>query len=152
MRGPQDGAFTSESIRCFFSQEWTISHAADRMAYRLEGTPLEHCYGPDLISDGLLPGSVQVPGNGLPIVLMADAHTTGGYVKIATVISADLPLLAQARPGDRILFLEETIEGSHKALWEMEKKIEEIGQRPFAGREYLVTLNDITYRLWVEEC
>ena len=69
------------------------------MGMRLDGPPLEHAKGYNIVSDGIAPGSIQVPGNGLPIVLLADRQTTGGYPKIATVISADLPALGRLTPG-----------------------------------------------------
>jgi allophanate hydrolase subunit 2 len=74
------------------------------MGCRLEGPPIEHRSGPDIVSDGIAWGAVPVPGDGRPIVLMADCQTTGGYAKIATVITADLPPLAQTIPGDRVRF------------------------------------------------
>ncbi len=104
MQGPQDGLFTPEGIRTFLSAEYEVSAQADRMGYRLEGPAIEHRGGADVISDGIPTGAVQVPGDGLPIILLADRQTTGGYAKIATVISADIPVIAQARPGARVRF------------------------------------------------
>jgi allophanate hydrolase subunit 2 len=84
---------------------YTISRASDRMGMRLEGPLLEHsAKGANIVSDGTAPGSIQVPGNGLPIVLLADRQTTGGYPKIATVISADLPALGRMAPGAKLSF------------------------------------------------
>jgi allophanate hydrolase subunit 2 len=74
------------------------------MGMRLAGPILEHAKGNNIVSDGIAPGSIQVPGNGLPIVLLADRQTTGGYPKIATVISADLPALGRLAPGARVAF------------------------------------------------
>lgn len=76
----------------------------DRMACKLVGPPLAMHHGADILSDGIVPGSVQVSADGQPIVMLADHQTTGGYAKIATVISADLPALAQLRPGQRVCF------------------------------------------------
>ena len=96
--------FPPESLAAFFSQAFTISPDSDRMGIRLQGEPLASLAGTDIVSDGIVFGAVQVPGNGLPIVLMADHQTTGGYAKIATVVTDDLPLLAQARPGTAVRF------------------------------------------------
>lgn len=108
--GPQDDMFTEAGLKTFFGTPYVISSDSDRMGYRLEGTVIESRNGTDIISDGIAFGSVQVSANGLPIVLMADRQTTGGYAKIATVISADLPRLAQCRPGTRVYFRKTTIE------------------------------------------
>ena len=89
--GPQDDYFTQEGIDTLVSETYTVSKECDRMGYRLEGKPIAHKESADIISDGIMIGSVQVPGNGLPIILMADRQTTGGYTKVATVISVDLP-------------------------------------------------------------
>ena len=74
------------------------------MGYRLSGPRIEHAHGFNIVSDGIVAGSVQVPGGGEPIVMMADRQTTGGYPKIATVVSADLRRLAQRRPGEGVRF------------------------------------------------
>jgi allophanate hydrolase len=102
--GPQDDHFTADAIKTLLSATYTISPHADRMGFRLQGAKLAHADGFNIVSDGIVPGSIQVPGSGEPIVLMADAQTTGGYPKIATVISADLPLLGRRRPGARVRF------------------------------------------------
>jgi allophanate hydrolase subunit 2 len=75
------------------------------MGMRLDGPALEHSKGFNIVSDGIAPGSIQVPGNGLPIILLADRQTTGGYPKIATVIAADLPALGRLRPGAEVAFV-----------------------------------------------
>jgi len=106
--GPQDEAFDAHELARFFGDaRWTISSGTDRMGCRLDGDALVHRQGrgADIVSDAILPGSVQVPGTGQPIVLLNDAHTAGGYTKIATVISTDLMPLALARPGARLRFL-----------------------------------------------
>ncbi len=106
--GPQETHFTDESIESFLSSEYTVSSASDRMGYRLEGAALTCCGKPELLSEGMTMGAVQVPADGQPIVMMADSPTTGGYPKIATVISADLPLLAQCVPGRSKLRFQKT--------------------------------------------
>ena len=108
--GPQDDMFTEKGLETFFSKEYTVSTDSDRMGYRLSGPVIESRSGTDIISDGIVFGSVQVSANGLPIVLMADRQTTGGYAKIATVISADLPKIAQCRPGCKLRFVKTSIE------------------------------------------
>jgi biotin-dependent carboxylase-like uncharacterized protein len=103
--GPQDDHFTSAGLRTLLTSTYTVSRATDRMGMRLEGPPLEHSSkGYDIVSDGIALGSIQVPGNGLPIILLADRQTTGGYAKIATVVSADIPTLGRLAPGARIAF------------------------------------------------
>lgn len=108
--GPQDGMFTEAGLRTFFNSAYTVSDQMDRMGIRLEGEALESKNGCDIITDGIVTGSVQVTSAGLPILLMADRQTTGGYAKIATVISSDLHLAAQLRPGAKILFRQITAE------------------------------------------
>jgi len=103
--GPQDDYFTAAGIATFTNSEYVISEQADRMGMRLSGPVIEHgAKGFNIVSDGIPTGGMQVPGNGLPLILLADRQTTGGYPKIATVISWDLPRLVQCRPGTRLRF------------------------------------------------
>jgi 5-oxoprolinase (ATP-hydrolysing) subunit C len=97
--GPQDDEFADDAKRLFLDSEWKISATSDRMGYRLEGPVIKHLHGHNIVSDGTVNGSIQVPGAGQPIVLMPDRNTTGGYPKIATVISADLGRFAQIPAG-----------------------------------------------------
>ena len=97
--GPQDDEFSAEALRTFLDAEWTVSPTSDRMGYRIEGPPIRHLHGHNIVSDGTVLGSIQVPGNGAPIVLMPDRGTSGGYPKIATVITADLGRFAQTPAG-----------------------------------------------------
>ncbi len=109
--GPQAERFTKEGIQTFYESEYRLSKSFDRMGYRLEGKPVPHNSNAELISEGMTIGSVQVPANGQPIVMMVDAPTTGGYLKIANVIRADIPLLAQCEAGNsKIRFKETTVE------------------------------------------
>jgi biotin-dependent carboxylase-like uncharacterized protein len=108
--GPQDDRFTPAALRVFVEEPWRLSARSDRMAYRLEGTPLAHSDGHDIVSDGIALGAVQAPGDGAPLVLMADRQPTGGYPKIANVIGADIGRLAQKRPGDALRFTAVSIE------------------------------------------
>lgn len=102
--GPQDDYFTEQGIRTFLSAPYRITENTDRMGCKLDGSAIEYKSKVDIISDGIVFGSVQVPPNGLPIVMLADRQTTGGYAKIATVISSDLPLLVQRKFGDTVYF------------------------------------------------
>lgn len=101
--GPQDDEF-GEARDLFLNSNWRISTTSDRMGYRLEGPKVSHIGGHNIVSDGTVNGSIQVPGSGQPIVLMADRGTSGGYPKIATVISADLGRFAQTQVGTTIRF------------------------------------------------
>lgn len=102
--GPQDDAFTDAGKETFTTAVYELGSESDRMGFRFKGDPIEHKNGADIISDGTAFGSIQVPADGQPIVLMADRQTTGGYTKIATVISTDLPRLAQAQISSKIHF------------------------------------------------
>ena len=104
MLGPQDDYFTDKGVATFLGSEYAVTEKSDRMGIRLDGGKIENKNGVDIISDGIATGSVQIPASGTPIIMMADRQTTGGYAKIATVISADLKKVAQARPGTRIRF------------------------------------------------
>jgi len=124
--GPQDDRFTEHGVHTFLHSEYTVSTKADRMGYRLEGRPIQHNVGADIISDGIPLGAVQVPGDGLPIILLADRQTTGGYTKIATVISIDIPRLAQTKPGDKVRFNQVTEHQAYMALKEYEQKLQTV--------------------------
>lgn len=104
--GPQDDHFSQAGMDTFLGNDYQLSSEVDRMGARLSGPALEHrdAAARDIVSDAIVPGSIQVPGNGQPIVLLNDAHTAGGYPKIATVISIDLPLLGLQRPGSALHF------------------------------------------------
>jgi len=102
--GPQDDAFTDEGIATFLSSTYTVSAQSDRMGCRLEGDVIAHKTGGDIISDGISFGAIQVPSSGQPIIMLSDRQTTGGYTKIANVISFDLRIMAQLKPGDKIRF------------------------------------------------
>jgi 5-oxoprolinase (ATP-hydrolysing) subunit C len=102
--GPQDDEFAEDAKELFLASQWKISPTSDRMGYRLEGPVIKHLHGHNIVSDGTVDGSIQVPGNGAPIVLMPDRGTTGGYPKIATVISADHGRLAQTTAGTGFRF------------------------------------------------
>lgn len=119
--GPQTEAFTQDGVATFLSSEYRIKPQSDRMAYRLEGPRITHRAQADIISEPVIPGSIQVPSDGLPIVLMADGQVTGGYVKIAHVISADMPLLSQVMPGEHISFEAVDLDQAYQLLEERER-------------------------------
>jgi len=123
--GPQDDLFSPIGRGMFFGSEYRVTNRNDRMGYQLEGAAVQHARGADIVSDALVPGAVQVPGKGTPIVMTADAQTTGGYPKIATVIGPDLRRLAQARLGDGVRFESCTQEEAVEALRAEQKVIEE---------------------------
>lgn len=147
--GPQDDHFSPEAIETFFNSEYKITAEADRMGYRLEGPKLTHAKGPDIISDGIVFGSVQVPGHGSPIVMMADRQTTGGYTKIATVIWPDLPIMAQMGPGDTVRFEKVSIEESQEILSQYEENISYIKFR--VENSYIVQEKDKKYNIVVRK-
>ena len=124
--GPQDGMFTERGIAVLLTSEYTVSTDSDRTGCRLEGPAVGHVRGPDIVSDGSALGSIQVPGSGTPIILLADRGTTGGYTKVATVISPDIGLLAQAMPGAKVRFSAVSVEEAHEILREQEDMIREI--------------------------
>ena len=129
--GPQDDAFTEAGLSALLSSEYAVSVDSDRTGCRLEGPMIEHLDGPDIVSDGTALGSIQVPGGGEPIILLADRGTTGGYAKIATVISPDIGLLAQAMPGAKIRFEKVSVAQAREMLFEQESMVREI--KAFVG-------------------
>jgi allophanate hydrolase len=102
--GPQADHFSAAALDALVGGDYRVTTEADRMGIRLEGARLEHTTAVEIVSDATVPGSIQVPGAGQPIVLLADAQTAGGYPKIATVITADLGRLAALRPGQSLRF------------------------------------------------
>jgi biotin-dependent carboxylase-like uncharacterized protein len=115
--GPQDDMFTEKGVETFLSNQYEITLEADRMGYRLEGPVIEHKGKADIVSDALLPGAIQVPKSGKPIVIMRDAQTTGGYPKIAAVATSDVWRLGQAKPSITVSFEKITMkEGYEKFL------------------------------------
>ncbi len=105
MPGPQADHFVEEALQLLAASPYRVSSESDRMGYRLEGTELPHRGSADIISEAVTAGSIQVPSNRQPILLMADCQPTGGYAKLATMISADRRLAAQVGPGDRLSFV-----------------------------------------------
>jgi len=124
--GPEYREFSADSQEAFWRSSWQLSPQSNRMGYRLQGRTLTRNTDRELFSHGLLPGVVQVPHGGQPIVLMADAQTTGGYPRIACVIAADLFHLAQIRLGEPIHFVQCTLEEAHAAWLEQTRYFEQI--------------------------
>lgn len=114
--GPQDDAFTPEGIETFLSEIYTVTPEFDRMGCRLDGPVITHKNGGDIISDGIAFGAIQVPSAGKPILMLADRQTTGGYTKIANVITADFRLLGQLKGGDKVRFEKVSIAHAQDAL------------------------------------
>ena len=124
--GPQDDYFTKDGLHAFLNSSYEITADSDRMGYRLKGSKINSKNGSDIITDGIPLGSIQVPRNGMPIVMLADRQTTGGYAKIATVISVDIDKFAQMRPGNKVKFTQINLEEAHLLLGEREKNITEM--------------------------
>jgi len=122
--GPQAGHFTKDAIATFLATSFTATAEQDRMGLRLAGPVLAHSSpaAADIVSDGVTPGAIQVPANGLPIILLADCQTVGGYPKIATIISADLPRLAHCPPGSTIRFQAVDLTGARQALADLRRQ------------------------------
>ena len=114
--GPQDDYFTDEGIATFLSSVYTVTPEFDRMGCRLSGEVIAHKDGGDIISDGISFGAIQVPSSGNPIIMLGDRQTTGGYTKIAGVITADFRILAQLKAGDKVRFEKVSIAQAQDAL------------------------------------
>ncbi len=157
--------FTKEGIDTFLSQPYTVSKDFDRMGCRLEGAQIAHKTDGNIISDGMVSGAIQVPTSGQPIIMLAERQTTGGYTKIATVISADLPLAGQRKTGDVIRFQAVTVEEAHKLWKAFHQELEDLKAQldrprpqlmvqqpqpiPSAGITYKVTVNGRSYQVQV---
>jgi biotin-dependent carboxylase-like uncharacterized protein len=128
--GPQDDQFTEDGRQAFLTGIFRVSPDSDRTGIRLKGPAVSHRPGlsESIISEGVIAGAIQVPGDGQPIIILAET-TTGGYRKIATVISADLPLLGQIMPGNEVAFSVVTLDEAVQALRESEEKIGEFKKR-----------------------
>ncbi len=147
--GPQENYFTTDGIRTFLENEFVISPNSDRMGLRLDGPILEHSIGYNIVSDGIATGAIQVPGTGKPIVLLADHQTTGGYPKIATVISADLPRLGRMRPGRKLRFEAVSVAEAEQLRRDQEKQIDQwLGSlAPSGGSQELDTATLLSVNL-----
>ena len=114
--GPQDDYFTDAGIQTFLSEVYSVTAEFDRMGCRLEGAVIQHKEGGDIISDGIAFGAIQVPSSGQPIIMLGDRQTTGGYTKIANVISVDFRILAQLKQGDKVRFEQVSVKFAQDAL------------------------------------
>lgn len=128
--GPQEDAFSEEELKKFFWYSAKITNESDRMGCRLEREePIKHLTDGNILTDGISFGSIQIPPNGQPIIMMADRQTTGGYTKIGTVISVDLPKLAQSMPGYKVRFVRVSIELAQILYLRQLKTIQDLDQR-----------------------
>lgn len=118
--GPDLAAFTQEGIQNFYRSSYTVTSQSDRMGYRLKGPAVTLIDKADILSEAVPFGAIQIPGDGLPLILMADRQTTGGYARIGTVITVDIPLLAQALPGNTLRFQEFPLK---EAQWILRERI-----------------------------
>lgn len=121
IKGKQFDWFSIAAQKSFFKSKYKIQSESNRMGFRLNGEPLYLHFQKELITEAVTFGSIQVPPNGLPIILMADRQTTGGYPRIAQVAAIDLPLLAQKKPGDSIPFTEISLDEAQQLYIEREK-------------------------------
>lgn len=127
--GPQEDRFSRKGLETFLQNDYTVSADFDRMGVRLDGPFIESKTGSDIISDGIAYGAIQVPSHGKPIILLSDRQTTGGYAKIATVASVDIPKLAQRRTGDRVRFTPISVQQAQQLLLEEEAEMQEYRNR-----------------------
>ncbi len=124
VRGANWDRFEESAQESFFGENFSVTAEADRMGVRLDGPELKRSKSGDLISEAVTPGTVQVPPNGKPILLLGDCQTIGGYPKIAHVITVDLPMAAQLRPGDQLRFSEVSLANAHELLLTRESELE----------------------------
>lgn len=151
--GPQDDAFTKEGLSVFLGIPYTVSKEFDRMGCRLEGQPIQHKTDGNIISDGIVNGAIQVPTTGQPIIMLAERQATGGYTKIATVISVDLPIIGQCCPGDIIRFQAVSIEEAHRLLRQQRSRLDDLNRylnSPPGIHTYQVSMNGKTYEVVAE--
>jgi biotin-dependent carboxylase-like uncharacterized protein len=135
--GPQDDYFAPDTIATFLGTPWRVTHYGDRMGTWMEGPPVPHANGFNVVSDGLVPGSIQVPGTRQPVVLLMDCQTIGGFPKLATIVTADLPRFVQCKPGALVSFAaidvaaaQSLYRGHRASIAERARVVEEIAQPP----------------------
>ncbi|MGI6345021.1 MAG: biotin-dependent carboxyltransferase family protein [Bacillota bacterium] len=151
--GPETDHFSAEARLLFRQSEYLIAPASDRMGVRLTG-PAVKPLTPDIISNAIAYGSIQVPRDGQPIIMGPDRQTTGGYPKIGTVVSADLSRLAQAKPGDTVSWEEVSVASAQQLAAASEAYAEQVRRvidGSLRGREYRVRLGDAEYYTFVEK-
>jgi antagonist of KipI len=128
VKGQQFDWFTADSIKTFFSEAYTITLQSDRMGYRLDGKALERQEKKELVSEPVTFGSIQVPADGKPIILLADRQTAGGYPKIASVVHADLPRLAQHQPNTHLHFKEVSLAEAEQLYFQQEDYLTQLAE------------------------
>lgn len=134
LTGPEYDEFTPQAQQTFWRSGWQLNPQSNRMGYRLNGVKLERTTSREMLSHGLIPGIIQVPHNGQPIILMADAQTTGGYPRIACVIEADMYHLAQIRLGEPIHFVCCTLPEAQQAKYEQERFLQQVERGLYGDR------------------
>ena len=149
--GTMPERFEEGGLRKLAEGEYVVSPECDRMGIRLAGPAIGHARGADILSGGIEPGAVQVPGAGSPIILMADRQTTGGYTKICSVISADRPKLGQLRPSDRVRFSIVDIMKAHEELLRRERMLKDLCVSSSPARRFSLTIGTETFAVEVEE-
>ena len=163
--GLQQDAFTEEGRKLLFASEYLITAESDRMGCRLEGPKIEHSdKGADIVSDGIPLGAVQIPGHGMPIIMLADRQTTGGYTKIGVLTPLSVEALVQKMPGMKVRFREAGLsegEAEQRKIAEAVKRVntlrlsyvsrsQQVSSPPLSGR-FKITLNGKTYEITCEE-
>ncbi len=154
--GPQEDAFTPEGLETFLTRPYTVSRDFNRMGYRLEGPVIRHREDGNILSDGMVTGAVQVPDSGQPIIMMAERQTVGGYTKIAVVISADLPLVAQCRAGDALRFRAISAAEARDAWRRLDRELGELEKSlsapapVFPEKRYRIRLNGADYDVKIQ--
>ena len=136
LMGPQEDRFTEEAIQTLLQETYVVTPQSDRMGCRLEGPKLHHTIDANIITDGIALGSIQVPGNGQPIIMMAERQSTGGYTKIANVISVDIPKLSQCKAGTKLTFQLVDLEEAHSLYRQQHEKMQ-LWKRRFGRGKYL---------------
>jgi antagonist of KipI len=126
--GPQSDWFSESSQLVFYTGSYRVAEESNRMGLRLEGNPVAPNPGREMITEGVSLGAIQVPAAGQPIILFVEQQTTGGYPKIANVISADFHSLGQLRPRDEIRFEQVTFETAHSLLQEQERALSQLAR------------------------
>lgn len=157
--GYQCSRFTKKGIDTFLNSKYIISNQCDRMGYRLNGNKIDHKNGADIISEGITLGTIQVSGEGKPIIMMADRQTTGGYTVIANVISIDIPYIAQLKAGDILRFERINIKEAHKLIKDTEEELIKIKEKfdkekiktKGTIKNYLIKVNNRQFNISVQE-
>ncbi|MBV1758605.1 MAG: biotin-dependent carboxyltransferase family protein [Dethiosulfatibacter sp.] len=150
--GTEEEYFTVDSIETFLNSTYTITEQSDRMGIRLDGQPITHKASADILSSGITEGTIQVPKNGKPIIMMADRQTTGGYTRIASVISTDIPKLAQMKPGNTVRFQKISLQDAHDRIRVQEERIlQMIGVFENQKRYFRVSINGEVFEVEIQD-